>query len=73
VVGGAVGAALRNDWEFLAWIGEQTMNLLQGAGTFLLWRMAAVIAAAVVGVAFLWAWDKWQGWKWDKKIREGRR
>jgi hypothetical protein len=49
------------------------MNLLQGEGTFLLWCMAAVIAAAVVGVAFLWAWDKWQGWKWDKKIREGRR
>ena len=45
------------------------MNLLQGAGTIVLWCMALVIAAAVVGVAFLWAWDKWTGWRWEKKRR----
>jgi len=53
--------------------GQAMTSLLIGAGEFVLRCMAAVIAAAVVGVAGLWAWDKWQGWKWDKKIREGRR
>jgi hypothetical protein len=45
------------------------MNLLQGAGTFVLWCMAAVIGAAVAGVAFLWAWDKYSGWKWERNRR----
>jgi hypothetical protein len=49
------------------------MTLLSGAGTVVLWCMAVVIAMAIVSVVALWAWDKWQGWKWDKKIREGRR
>ena len=49
------------------------MTLLSGAGEFVLWCAALVIGAAVAGVAGHWAWDKWQGWRWDKKIREGRR
>jgi len=48
-------------------------TLLEGAGEFVLWCMALVIGVAFSGAAVMWVWDKWQGWKWDKKIREGRR
>lgn len=50
--------------------GETVMNLLNGAGEVVLWCMALVIAAAVAGVAFLWAWDKYTGWKWERRGRK---
>jgi membrane protein YdbS with pleckstrin-like domain len=49
--------------------GQAMTSLLSGAGEFVLWCMAAVIAAAVAAVAFLWAYDKWTGWRWEKKRR----
>ncbi len=45
------------------------MNLLMGAGTLLLQCMAGVIGIAVVGVAALWLWDKYSGWKWERRVK----
>lgn len=48
------------------------MNLLRGAGEFLLWCMAGVIGFAVAVVVALWAWDKYLGWKWEQRMRAKR-
>ena len=45
------------------------MTLLEGAGTLVLWCMAVVIGMAFAAVVTLWAWDKWQGWKWDRRAK----
>ena len=45
------------------------MTLLSGAGTVVLWCMAVVIAMAVVSVVALWAWDKYSGWKWERRAK----
>jgi hypothetical protein len=45
------------------------MNLLSGAGEVVLWCMAVVIGLAVVAIAALHAWDKYSGWKWDRRLK----
>jgi hypothetical protein len=47
----------------------EAMNLLATAGEVVLWCLAGVIGLAVVAVGVLWGWDKYSGWKWERRAK----
>ena len=45
------------------------IQLLQGAGEIVMWSIAVTLGIGVAAIGALWAWDKYSGWRWERRVK----